>query len=312
MAKFAVFNSSLGTAAARPVVDDFDVDDLPEETFAARLADAVSDIPGGFGYILLTAGTYFSDLDGDASTYEYTVDTRGAPDAPPPVNLNPVTVDRYNLEEKQSQVKNRRDLLLLEALQFIAGDRRMTEADLGTITTYFNSLRAIPDAPASPDTVVFPTLGALANNASENLLTRSYRKGNILAAVALASGVPTGGIIETGTNVNGLYMRFADGGQICRARITPGFFNSTRLATTWTFPAAFHSLSSFSFGATFSTHNNSNAVDGLADTVIRQCEVMSRERSTTAIGIHVLSPTYSFVSGDFVWLDIWAIGRWTL
>jgi hypothetical protein len=82
------------------------------------------------------------------------------------------------------------------------------------------------------------------------------------------------------------------------------------MATTWTFPAAFHSISSWSFHATFSTHNNSNVADGLADTVIRECEVMSRGRSTTSVDIHVLSPTYSFVVGDYVWLDISATGRW--
>ncbi|MBZ9973520.1 hypothetical protein LB517_28220 [Mesorhizobium sp. BR1-1-12] len=44
---------------------------------------------------------------------------------------------------------------------------------------------------------------------------KAFRRGNILATVAQSGGVPTGGIIERGANVNGSYVRYADGTQVC-------------------------------------------------------------------------------------------------
>lgn len=42
-----------------------------------------------------------------------------------------------------------------------------------------------------------------------------YSKDNILDTVSQTAGVPTGGVIESGSNANGEYVRFADGLQIC-------------------------------------------------------------------------------------------------
>jgi hypothetical protein len=42
-----------------------------------------------------------------------------------------------------------------------------------------------------------------------------YGQRNILGAVTQSSGVPSGAIIESGSNANGDYVRFADGTQIC-------------------------------------------------------------------------------------------------
>jgi len=55
---------------------------------------------------------------------------------------------------------------------------------------------------------------------------KAYRRGNILGTVSQSGGVPTGAIIERGSNANGSYVRFADGTQECRtyktATIPPG------------------------------------------------------------------------------------------
>lgn len=64
---------------------------------------------------------------------------------------------------------------------------------------------------------------------------KAFRRGNVLGTVSQASGVPTGALIERGSNANGNYVRFADGLQICRW----GFTTSATEASTWTFPAAF-------------------------------------------------------------------------
>lgn len=62
-----------------------------------------------------------------------------------------------------------------------------------------------------------------------------YGQGNILGTVSQTSGVPTGAIIERGSNANGEYVRFADGTQICTRTLT----GATGSGSTWTFPAAF-------------------------------------------------------------------------
>lgn len=42
-----------------------------------------------------------------------------------------------------------------------------------------------------------------------------YRRSNILGTVSQSGGVPTGAIIERGSNANGEYARWADGTQLC-------------------------------------------------------------------------------------------------
>jgi hypothetical protein len=72
-----------------------------------------------------------------------------------------------------------------------------------------------------------------------------FTQGNILGTVSQSSGVPTGAIIESGSNANGNYVKYADGTMICldtKATSAPNvafgsIFQSNDL--TWTFPAAF-------------------------------------------------------------------------
>lgn len=44
---------------------------------------------------------------------------------------------------------------------------------------------------------------------------KAFRRGNILGTVSQSGGVPTGAIIERGSNANGEYIRWADGTQMC-------------------------------------------------------------------------------------------------
>lgn len=72
-----------------------------------------------------------------------------------------------------------------------------------------------------------------------------YDQGSILGTVNQSGGVPTGALIERGSNTNGEYVRFADGTQICRHQragvdINISYAGLYRSAPfTWTFPAAF-------------------------------------------------------------------------
>lgn len=73
-----------------------------------------------------------------------------------------------------------------------------------------------------------------------------FHQGTVLGAVSQSGGVPTGKVIERGSNANGEYVRFADGTQICN--VTAAAVDTTTAAgavymhtniLTWTFPAAF-------------------------------------------------------------------------
>lgn len=75
----------------------------------------------------------------------------------------------------------------------------------------------------------------------------AYSNGSILGAVSQVGGVPTGAIIERGSNANGEYVRFADGAQICygtnasltTADTVEGSFFRNLNPTTLNYPASF-------------------------------------------------------------------------
>src|SRR5690606_1728366 len=98
------------------------------------------------------------------------------------------------------------------------------------------------------------TTGTLPNDRVSNSLppNKAFRRGNILGTVSQSSGVPTGAIIERGSNANGEYVRFADGTQICWRRwestgITPPSRSEGVLTggayynRIWTYPISFSS-----------------------------------------------------------------------
>ena len=58
---------------------------------------------------------------------------------------------------------------------------------------------------------------------------------NILGAVSQSAGVPTGAVIQRGSNANGEFVRFADGTQVCWHQIA----TSASQSVTWTYPAGF-------------------------------------------------------------------------
>lgn len=76
---------------------------------------------------------------------------------------------------------------------------------------------------------------------------RCYNEANILGPVGQSGGIPTGAVVERGSNANGEYVRFADGTQICsRVNLTAANANTalgslfrSAAGITWTFPAAF-------------------------------------------------------------------------
>lgn len=83
-------------------------------------------------------------------------------------------------------------------------------------------------------------LGSAATRTALGSTGSLYSRDSILGTVSQSAGVPTGAIIERGSNANGEYVRFADGTQICLIKnASVVFVNSSNLSFSWTFPAAF-------------------------------------------------------------------------
>jgi hypothetical protein len=118
-----------------------------------------------------------------------------------------------------------------------------------------------------------------------------YRRSNILGTVSQTGGVPTGAVFERETNVNGEYVRFADGTQICRVQQ----FSIGATGSTWTFPAAFD--------------NTDTVVVGTANAT-GSTRVVSRSSGTVPVAsvtLHCRDHTNVAVSSG---ADAIAIGRW--
>lgn len=77
--------------------------------------------------------------------------------------------------------------------------------------------------------------------------TTLYGMSNILGTVSQSGGIPTGAIVERGTNANGIYTKYADGTMIC-TQVQSNTADAWTTAAgslfissvyTWTFPVAF-------------------------------------------------------------------------
>lgn len=73
------------------------------------------------------------------------------------------------------------------------------------------------------------------STAQADAIAARYGKNNVLGTVSQSAGVPTGAVIERGSNANGEYVRFADGTQIC----TIGSTFTQAAEVVWSYPASF-------------------------------------------------------------------------
>lgn len=127
----------------------------------------------------------------------------------------------------------------------------------------------------------------------------------IVGTVAQSAGIPTGALIERGSNANGEYIRFADGTQICwkDALIDQSLSANTYVEATWTFPAAFISGGTSGLRATVRSTNtaagreaSARYLRGVAGTI---------GSTTAAFGV-VNSGTSSMTAR----VDAFVIGHW--
>lgn len=75
---------------------------------------------------------------------------------------------------------------------------------------------------------------------------RQYSQYNILGTVSQSGGIPTGAVIERGSNSNGEYVKFADGTMICTGVYTASNYSSTAYGQVFS-----TAVDNISFPATF-------------------------------------------------------------
>ena len=123
----------------------------------------------------------------------------------------------------------------------------------------------------------------------------------LLGTVSQSGGVPTGAIIERGTNANGDYTKFADGTLVCSIRtLAVPYAAANYLAANWTFPATFSALPRVfpAQGAVVDAFKLNRGVPGATG-----------DTSYAAIRVFATG-TDTYVSGDSATLQIFALGRW--
>lgn len=131
-----------------------------------------------------------------------------------------------------------------------------------------------------------------------------YDRSNILGTVSQSAGVPTGAIIERGSNANGEYVRYADGTQICTRRVTAIGPVSTASGALFVSGAVSPGAFSASFTADPVLSAASNNPSGHASWVQQIAT-----QSTTDHGTYVLTRATTIAATDFR-LEIIALGRW--
>lgn len=98
--------------------------------------------------------------------------------------------------------------------------------------------------------------GALAEFAAGDVVPIGYLP--VVGSVSQSGGAPTGAMIETGTNANGTYTKYACGKLVCLqpngaaldTNLVNGAIYSSTIAGSWTYPAAFVGDLPFSQGQT--------------------------------------------------------------
>lgn len=129
-----------------------------------------------------------------------------------------------------------------------------------------------------------------------------YKRSNILGTVSQAGGVPTGAIIERGSNANGDYTKFADGTMFCSVSLTAAVSVTTAVGSLFiggiaptSFPAAFIAIPDVARFSYRLTGDVSSFVAAAAD----------NDTSATTVRVAVYSPTSGTARVGYI-----AKGRW--
>ena len=131
-----------------------------------------------------------------------------------------------------------------------------------------------------------------------------FSRDNILGTVSQSAGVPTGAIIERGSNANGEFVRYADGTQICNVRIEIVPVANTVTSGSATLPAAFvagydpNDAATSGYTAVAATHVNVAAIT-------RPAVVEAVNSTATSVTINIIRSNTTSTNNS-----VMCIGRW--
>lgn len=129
-----------------------------------------------------------------------------------------------------------------------------------------------------------------------------YSPGNVLGSVSQIAGVPSGAVIEQGTNSNGSYTRWADGTQICQMTIAVDV--SSTAQQDFSFPVSFSGPRN-SVSTTISHQTTSPNVS------LRLSNVAGITGHLATVSVRLVQAGTSIdATSDEEKLSISAIGRW--
>jgi hypothetical protein len=126
-----------------------------------------------------------------------------------------------------------------------------------------------------------------------------YNQSNIVGTVSQSGGVPTGAIIESGSNANGEFVKYADGTMICTRSITPA--SNDNDGTLASFAVA------FSVAPNVVAQAKSISSGGTGSSTVTEHGSVS----TTQCRVKVLTHTSTTIlNATNIPISIVAIGRW--
>lgn len=121
------------------------------------------------------------------------------------------------------------------------GNESPTTAD-DYLRTYAAFIAILRDRTAAdwPNTPAGNIVATNVQAALNELDVKKYARNSILGTVSQTAGVPTGAVIERGSNSNGEFVRFADGTQICTlVAVSDVASAGVPINPSATYPAAF-------------------------------------------------------------------------
>lgn len=142
-------------------------------------------------------------------------------------------------------------------------------------------------------------------NLKSALQTVFFYRGNIIGTVSQSAGLPTGAILQRGSNANGEFVRFADGTQICW-RISG---TSTITGATGSIFVNGAAMGPYTWPAAFSTTPQEIFFGQKLDGVAGHCWAAAASKG----GISQSGTVQLFrssASSDYFYAEIFAYGRW--
>lgn len=139
----------------------------------------------------------------------------------------------------------------------------------------------------------------LAGTDTERGITPATLTAKILGTVSEVDGVPTGAVIESGSNANGNYVKFADGTMICTGGGTLAYANASVLNKAVTFAAEYINM-----------NYSPSMLTSVPAAWHRESTLTFNNFATTGVTLGIIDNTTTYSSGDTLGFTYTIIGRW--